>query len=309
MTFLQLMYLPKQKGGRLENVSTFRAYCKEKLEKSDGATSWIKVTKTIKLPESDDLFGHVALAQMEDMGNMTDIVVKVYDNGDFMLEKEKTILTTLNKYGFQNVIRLICTFDCDKEIKIIWYDEIVKKRVLCTSTGKYKLSFLVMEYIPNGNIQEFMKNNTMTNNKFKSYVKQACLFLLEIHHRLRIHHGDIHSGNILVDLCEEQKVCSYRISNKRFDIMTHGVMPIFIDFGRASRSSSSKSSSSNSSCCSIKELDNICWCMQEILVFLQMMKWLSPNQNLKKWVKMIYEEVAKFDKTQTLACAEKLYSI
>lgn len=310
MVFFHLTFLPKQKGGRLDSVSTFRTYCRDKIETSSQPTAWIKVRKTIKLPESEDLFGHVALAHVKNLSE--DVVVKVYERTDMMLQKEKTILTVLNKHGLENVIRLICSFDCDKEDKLVWYDKILKKRVLCGNTGKDKLSFLVMEYIPYGNITDFMSNNAMTTRNFKSFVKQACLFLLEIHYRFKIHHGDIHGGNLLIDICDESKICSYRISKKIFQVKTHGVMPIFIDFGRASRSSSSKSSTSSSSGsssdCSIKEFDNICWCMQEILVLLQMFRGLTSDKNMKKWVKTLYEDVSKYDKTQTLDCAERIFS-
>ena len=99
---IPLKYMKKTKGGRLSNVTTFKAYCKE--NKHIVPSAWLQVNKTIKPPESDTLFGHVALGNFHQKHE--NVIVKVYDEDDLMLTKELSVLKNLTKHSINNIVKL-----------------------------------------------------------------------------------------------------------------------------------------------------------------------------------------------------------
>jgi serine/threonine protein kinase len=298
--------LKKKSGGRLRNIDTYIAVCDQKTHENSDA--WLYIEKSIKTPESEDMFGHVAIGQM--IGTDDKVVVKVYNKNDFMLQKELDILRTLFTSKCNNIIRLICDFQCSRQNKIIWNTKIQKKQHVChrrlsNSHIQSDLHFLVLEYIPHGNIGDFLEQHPekLSFEQFTSFVRQSILCLLEVYERFAIHHGDIHSGNILINFIEEQ-THSYKISNKTFDIETHGCEPIFIDFGRANRSSKSRRSrnevitNSDSESSYGSRCSDICWTLQEILIVLQMLLYKEKSKRKNTWLKILYEKLTLFEKSK-----------
>jgi serine/threonine protein kinase len=301
-----LQLLKKQKAGRLQNIKTFKTFCKE--NKKFIPTAWLKVSKTIKLPESNVIFGHVAIGQL----NSNQVVVKVYKEKDNMLQVELAILKTLKQNKIQNIINVICHFGCSHENQLIWNDNISQVRPICSSPvgANDKLHFVIFEYIRFGNIDEYFSKNSLQNNIYIVFVKQSIFCLLEIYDRFKIHHGDIHGVNIMIDF-DDPKVNEYTICDKVFKINTLGCEPVFIDFGRANRSSSSSSSRKSKSSysntqnqISLPNIDDINWGIQEVLIMLHTMETLVKDEQQKKWTQMVYDNIQNFNKHQTKDCIE-----
>jgi serine/threonine protein kinase len=307
---LSLKYLKKTKGGRMENVRTFKAYCKK--NQHVVPTTWLNIKKTIKTPESEDIFGHVAIGNM--LHDKTNVIVKVYEKDSIMLKKELSILRNLTKHNINNIVRLICHLECSNQNKLIWKDVINEPRELCSlKNGKYDLYFLVMEYLSFGNIGNYFSKNILATKQFISFVKQCILCLIELYDRFGLHHGDLHSGNILIDFSNPKTYC-YKIQNTVYEIQTFGCEPVFIDFGRASKSSPHKkqsSSSSNSSkdSSSWVDVDNINWTLQEAILLLEILQNNTRNIRQKEWIAIVSKKLETFNKNELAKCAEYVCSL
>lgn len=127
---IPLEFIAKKRGGRSPDFDTLKTFCKT--NKHNTPTIWFRVSKSIKLPESDDIFGHVAIGNLND----TQVVVKVYGSGCRMLKAELNILKNLNKHGICNIVRRICDFECSNENKLLWEKPIQRSRSLCNEQKK-----------------------------------------------------------------------------------------------------------------------------------------------------------------------------
>ncbi len=309
---LCLKYLRKTKGGRLENVHTFKGYCKK--NKHIMPTAWLYVKETIKTPESEDIFGHVAIGNML---NDTNVIVKVFEKKSNMLKKELSILKNLTNHKINNIVKLICHFECTKQNKLVWTHSIKKPRALCNlnEKGNDKLYFLVMEYLPFGHIGDYFDKNILPTQQYISFVKQCMLCLIEMYDRFGLHHGDLHHGNVLIDF-SDAKTNNYKIQNKIYKVRTHGCEPVFIDFGRASKSSSScskrkniNSFSNTSKDSSWIDIDDINWTLQEAILLLEILESNIRDDKQKEWTSNVAYKLERFDKNELDKCAEYICSL
>lgn len=297
-----LKHMRKTYGGRLPNIATFKAYCNQ--NKHIVPTAWITVYETIKTPESEDYFGHVAVGEF--FNNHTKVIIKVYETTDFMLEKELSILKNLTRHTINNIVKLICHFPCSNQNKLTWNNEVARPRLLCNKDdGSNQLYFLVMEYIPTGHIGDYFAKHILPNDQFVSFVKQCLFCLLELFDRFGLHHGDLHHGNVLIDL-DAPKLNTYKIRRKEYTLNTKGCEPVFIDFGRASRSTSrnknsnSNTSSSNSNCSWI-DIRKINWTFQEMLLLLQIIGNNTRDNSQKQWIGNIAKSIEIIETNQVCA--------
>jgi serine/threonine protein kinase len=302
---LSLKHLKKTRGGRLPNISTFKAFCDT--HKNVIPTAWLTVHETIKTPESEDYFGQVAIASF--IENRQNVVVKIYTKDDFMLQKELSILKNLTKNNICNIVKIICHFGCSRQNKLVWNDNVSGARPVCsgfTAQGD-DLHFLVLEYIPSGHIGDYFAKHSVSKVQYVSFVKQCVMCLLELYDSFGLHHGDLHHGNILVDV-DTPKKNSYKIQGKIYQVETNGCEPIFIDFGRASKSScgsrKSSSSTSSSSCSKSSWVDEskINWTFQEILLLMQILGNNIRDDGLKNETRHIASMIQTLD--TTASCAE-----
>lgn len=291
--YIALSKVPKSVGGRMENVETYIAFCDGmKDTRPDG---WLVAKKSIKTPESDDIFGHVVLAVM----NGKRIIVKVFEEISPMLKPELAIMKLLSNKKQNNVIQYICDFSCH-DSKIKWNKEIENNSHFCV--GNDALHFILMEYIKDGDIYSHLASPKLTSDQMKSVIKQVGLCLLQLGLNHNITHGDIHHGNILIQRRQGVQL-TYKFKNKSIDVYTHGIEPVFIDFGRAHKSTSSHSkrnntSNNNSDLSGLVDLDDINWKIQEVLQTYDLIRHILKNKKHKKFVAQIIRELSTYTKDQ-----------
>lgn len=185
--------------------------------------------KTIKASEETsmhkDEFVNVVLSKLKDYKEP--VVVKVYDKDNFHLHIELKILQTIN--GFRNTSKLICEFICDDN-KNKYNTKIIKQIRFC-GNGSNKLHFFVYEYIAFGDVSDFLEKN-QESHVIKSIILQVACIVIQLASIYKIYHGDINSGNILIDITNEKNL-DYCIEGQTFIIESYGIIPKIIDYGRS----------------------------------------------------------------------------
>jgi serine/threonine protein kinase len=173
-------------------------------------------------------FVHVIKSKLENYNDP--VVVKIYDSENRHLHSEIRILEKIN--GYKNTALLICHFSC-KDNKKNYFSKIIKpmKPIQFCANGSQSLHYFVFEYIANGDISTFF-TKTSDTNLIKSFALQLTAVIIELAVVYRIYHGDINSGNIMVDTTEE-KTLDYCIETETVTIETYGIMPKMIDYGRS----------------------------------------------------------------------------
>ena len=212
--------LPKCPGSRIRDMTSYKVKCGKDL---------LLGYKSIKSAEETSMypndFVHVIKSKLENYNDP--VVVKIYDNENEHLGIEIKILERIN--GYRNTAILICHFSC-KDNKNNYFSKIIKPIRFCTN-GSHSLHYFVYEYIVTGDISDFFTKNT-DKPVIKSFVLQLIAVIIELAVVYRIYHGDINSGNIMVDTTEE-KTLDYCIETETVTIETYGIMPKMIDYGRS----------------------------------------------------------------------------
>lgn len=172
-----------------------------------------------------DDFVHVVLSKLQDYDKP--VVVKVYDANNSQLLLEKKILEKIR--GYRNTPRLICDFSCDDN-KNNYITKITKQIKFC-ERGTNKLHFFVYEYIANGDISDYLQK-TRDIEVVKTLILQTVCVIIELATIYKVYHGDLNSGNILINTTDE-KTLEYKIGDEIVVIESNGIIPIIIDFGRS----------------------------------------------------------------------------
>jgi serine/threonine protein kinase len=184
---------------------------------------------TIKASEETsihkDHFVHVVLSELKDYNKP--VVVKVYDEDNFHLHIELNILKKIT--GFRNTAQLICDFSCNDDKNK--YITKIKKQIRFCGDGLNKLHFFVYEYITYGDVSNFL-TKTQEINTIKSLILQITCVIIQLASIYKIYHGDINSGNILLDAINERTI-DYCIEGETFIIESQGIIPKIIDYGRS----------------------------------------------------------------------------
>lgn len=183
----------------------------------------IKASEETSLHEND--FVHVVLSRLQDYNKP--VIVKVYDSDNFHLPFELKILKEIT--GYRNTPYLICDFSC-KDDKNRYITKIKNNIRFCKS-GENKLHFFVYEYIENGDVSDFFDKNP-DKNKIKSLLLQITCVIIQLATIYNIYHGDINSGNLLIDTTNDRFI-DYCIEGESITIESYGIMPKIIDYGRS----------------------------------------------------------------------------
>ena len=183
----------------------------------------IKASEETSIHKDD--FVHVVLSKLKDYDKP--VVVKVYDEDNFHLHIELNILKKIN--GFRNTVQLICDFSCNDDKNR--YITKIKKQIRFCGKGLNKLHFFVYEYIAYGDVSEFLtkKQDIII---IKSLILQITCVIIQLASIYKIYHGDINTGNILIDATNEIAI-DYCIDGETFIIESHGIIPKIIDYGRS----------------------------------------------------------------------------
>lgn len=172
-----------------------------------------------------DEFVHVVLSKLKDYNKP--VVVKVYDNDNYHLQIELNILKNIN--GFRNTAQLICDFLCNDDKNK--YITKIKKQIRFCGDGSNNLHFFIYEYIAHGDVSNFLSTN-QNINVIKSLILQITCVIIQLASIYKIYHGDINTGNILIDELNE-KTIDYCIEDETFIIESFGIIPKIIDYGRS----------------------------------------------------------------------------
>ena len=214
--------LPKCLGSRMYDMETYKVNCGKDL---------LLGYKSIKTAEETSMdknhFVHVIKSKLQNYNEP--VVVKIYDSENRHLHSEIRILEKIN--GYKNTARLICHFSC-KDNKKNYFSKIIKpmKPIRFCANGSQSLHYFVFEYIANGDISTFF-TKTSDTNLIKSFALQLTAVIIELASVYKISHGDINSGNIMIDTTEE-KTIDYCIEKDTVTIETHGIIPKMIDYGK-----------------------------------------------------------------------------
>lgn len=230
--------LEKSKFSRLKDVKTYLYKCNK---------GELKGVKTIDKKDNIQKEAlQVIKAFFENYKNP--VILKVYKSNSPFLINETRIYKHLYKNKFQYMLKPICLFTCyDKyeKYKNPITDPIINPIIPCNinsdlensnlENSDLKLSFLVFDYLPNGDISNFINVNNITKYKkqiIKSIVLQYILSIFELGLTYNVLHGDLNSGNILIKKTKQKENIFY-IKNKKYNIPTYNFEPIIIDYGRA----------------------------------------------------------------------------
>lgn len=212
--------LPKTNRSRIFSMETYKINCDK--NKLYGYKS-IKESEETSMHKDD--FVHVVLSKLQDYDKP--VVVKVYDANKIHLLLEKKILEKIIDY--RNTARLICDFSCNDD-KNNYITKITKQIKFC-ERGTNKLHFFVYEYIANGDISDYLQK-TRDIKIIKTLILQVVCVIIELATIYKVCHGDLNSGNILINTTDE-KTLEYRIGDEIVVIESNNIIPIIIDFGRS----------------------------------------------------------------------------
>jgi len=169
-------------------------------------------------------FGHVLMASLD--GYDGPVIIKVCAI-DFNLKREQIALSAIET--FPHHAKVICDFSCNDDQKR-WLKSISAPTKLCI--GNKPLHFFVIEYIHNGDLKTYITQITDDTDKLRSILEQIMYCFIELAQKYNIYHGDIHSGNILIDSTDEEHSI-HIINEQERKVKTHGKVPKLIDFGRS----------------------------------------------------------------------------
>lgn len=219
---IYLQHIPKHSGGaRLLNAHTFQASCST--EDKSSATAWLQATKTLKEPEEAayDEFVH----GMEGLMKSTKVIIKLQAVSR-LSEREAQVAEQFRKNPQNNVAIPICEFKCRHDI-LQWKKPIRMRTPFCNGSDTL-MSVFVMEYIPH----HLTEIPPPPADILHAILKQLGYTLLELHYEQGLTHGDIGSGNMLLDI-DTPKTNTYHIAGQTRTVDTHGYEPILIDFQRS----------------------------------------------------------------------------
>ena len=214
---IYLEYLPKMRGGRSTNLTTFRPACTK-----EGAHVRIKGLRTLKSPTDSDEYVHVALSSFDHK----EIIVKLQDTGP-MLQRELEIHSILSAHP--NVVSYVCHFPCLFD-SVIWNTPLTRPASVCDLSGGTQHHMILMEYI-NNDVSTFLEESTYTSEILTSIIQQVVFALLDFHMNYGISHNDINRGNLLLQQ-EDAKEIVYTVGSLTHTVRTHGYTCVYIDFQR-----------------------------------------------------------------------------
>lgn len=213
-------YLPKTGGARMHDVHTVKLCQENKL------LGYQSIKSADETGLEEDEFVHVILSQLKH--HDFPVIVKIHDADSDFIKRELFFLNKMR--DFENSVELICDFSCMDDKKR-WMSRVADKSVRFCNNKSDSLHFIVLEYIENGDIGEYL--STASNDQIMSIFLQCTLAIMVMGLKYNTCHGDLNSGNILVDKTDKKRA-SYKIFNREYRIKTFGIIPKFIDYGRSS---------------------------------------------------------------------------
>ena len=82
---------------------------------------------------------------------------------------------------------------------------------------------------------DFLSVTPVAAPVYRSILKQLGFALANLHIGLKMTHGDIGSGNLMLEITESSRTIQYTIGGQVFAVDTLGYEPILIDFQRSAQ--------------------------------------------------------------------------
>lgn len=219
---MKIEHLKKKGGARFTDVETYKVSC---LENKILAQESFKSANEVTSQGDEDTFVHVVKGILTDYNEP--VVVKVHHANNYFIQNELQMMERLEDYP--HVVQQLCNFKCQDDTKR-WMKHIKHPTSLCVPRGPDHLHYIVMEYIENGDVHTWFRSNP-TAKEIKAFVLQAALIIAEMAYTYKVYHGDLNSGNILIERTSK-KTETYTVNDTTYRVKTHGVVPKLIDFGR-----------------------------------------------------------------------------
>lgn len=207
-----MQFLNKRAGARFLDVPTYKISCENKD---------LKTIESLKSAEEVVEFTHVIKHKLP-------VVVKIHDADSNFADNEIKCLKTLSRFKY--AVQYLCDFECYDD-KSRWMNKLKKKTKFCVHS-KDKLRFIVMEYIEGGDLYAYLESKDKPQKELFSFLMQIALVICILATKYHIYHGDLNTGNILIERTAENTI-DYRLLGKKYRVETYGVYPKFIDFGRS----------------------------------------------------------------------------
>lgn len=218
-----LRHLPKQTGGRLQNVATFCTACDEMAK---GDAEW-NMTQTLQSgDEASDGSLHVGIAEL----NAAPVVVKLMTDGR-MARQEIRVQRLFRERPHANIVQGLCEFACEDN-PIRWKRRLRAPAPLCASEdADQNIILVVQEYVERGSVSAL--GDVWPMDVWTSVAQQLIFAAMEWYESYGFLYGDWHFGNVLLDSRTEEEAV-YRAFRRRWVVRaTASVRPVLTDFARS----------------------------------------------------------------------------
>ena len=225
-----IKHLKKTRNSRQDHIKTYASFCNTN-KKKQSVEKWLIPQKIINIKKDDSKI-------INGLMNKENFVIKIqtYDNiTKSIIENEVKWNKRLNNLNNNNFIKYFCDFTCKDNIKK--YNKNVAIKKICKKNNKNDklLHFNIIELVKDGvNLKDFL-TKVDSHSHFKSVLNQLILSYIQAYEKFNFLHGDMNYGNIIIR-STNNKTKEYKIRNKTYLINTHGIEPVYLDFGNSSES-------------------------------------------------------------------------
>lgn len=201
------------------NKNTSQKYfvntCKYRVSEAEPNTKgWIDILKKLKM-ETDTDKSRVLLALLDKHEKIT---VKIGESD--RLEHEYKVSAALA--DLENFIKFYCFFTCED-------DYLSVTNTLCNGPG-LRMKIKTMPYFEMGSVAGYKWSDLRA---FQSILKQTVLTVLNANKHIGFIHGDLHAGNVLLELASAETAMYFLGDLGNYFIDTHGYSVILMDFEKS----------------------------------------------------------------------------
>jgi hypothetical protein len=164
-------------------------------------------------------------------------VFKLSTDINRIIEHEQGIINDLEQLNIPNVVKNFGKISLPISSKFISHPTAETFKI---SESLIPRDIIFLEFVNKTPLYKlcdktFMKQesgNNLNNNIILSQVYQTIL-TLQILHKKKFTHYDLHTGNILIQKCSPDSVFLYKIDGECFFVPSFGFFPLLIDFGNS----------------------------------------------------------------------------
>lgn len=204
---------------RSPKLHKYQISCEGRITKTTPTSApWLRVLKLLKLDISDIDKSRILLAELESHGT---IVVKIGASKHMKHEYDSSIKVHTLK-GF---VKYICFFKCNDDFRSIPAPD---RTSLCNGPGD-AMGVILMPYYTLGSLANY-KWIYANKEQLQSCLKHSFLTILTLFHKVKLIHGDLHPGNVLLKETKQANI-TYNIPEVgQYTIKTYGLRTWIMDY-------------------------------------------------------------------------------